>query len=209
MGLAMSQVMALRAHDVMGYDTDPEKTLPAVLGPVVPGSMSTVVHHSEAIFVCVPRVKIVGAVTDIARHSSEPVIVIIPRWLLAGEFEEKFLPIVKGTPVHLVYMPYLANIWSLPMFVDPDFVLVATPPEVQQKVLLLLMTISKAPVRMMGVEAVEKVWDAYVTLTETHAAMASTVAKLLDTIPANDAPAARMAFGRARRLWCAPEALIG
>lgn len=208
LGLPCAEALAGCGHDVIGYDPKP----PAVPGRVKPATLAEAVAATDGlVFVCVqtPHAPAFGgdrpvpgapkdfdysaltqAVRELAGEAAaqhKPVVAVIISTVLPGTTRARLLPLLRGTPVKLVYGPYFPAMGTeAEDFLDPEFQLLGGDDQVALSAAAnLYKTVHGAPLRMVSIESAELAKVAYNTFITAKIVYANMIGELCDATGAD------------------------
>ena len=208
LGGKCADTLAGCGHDVTGYDPKP----PADPGRVKLATLADVVAATDSlVLVCVqtphapayggekpvtgpPRdfdyTALVQAVRDLAAQAvaqRKPVTAVIISTVLPGTTRTRLLPLLRGTPVKLVYGPYFPAMGTeAEDFLDPEFQLLGGGDmQALEEVSALYRTVHDAPLRMVSIESAELAKVAYNCFISLKIVYANMLAEVCDAAGAD------------------------
>lgn len=208
LGGPCADTLAGCGHQVVGYDPRP----PADPGRVKPGTLADVVAATDGlVFVCVqtPHAPAFGgdrpvpgaprdfdysaltqAVRDLAAEAvrqRKPLVAVVISTVLPGTTRKRLMPLLRGTPVRLVYGPYFPAMGTEAAdFLDPEFQLLGGDDQIALSAAAnLYRTVHSAPLRMVSVESAELAKVAYNTFVSMKIVYANMIGELCDATGAD------------------------
>jgi len=208
LGLKCADTLAGCGHNVIGYDPRP----PADYGRVVPATLAEVVAATDGlVFVCVqtphspafggdrpvpgpPRDFDYSALTQAVRELAaeavtqhKPIVAVVISTVLPGTTRARLLPLLRGTPVKLVYGPYFPAMGTEEQdFLDPEFQLLGSDDQVALSAAAgLYKTVHGAPLRMVSIESAELAKVAYNCWISAKIVWANMIGELCDATGAD------------------------
>lgn len=208
LGGKCADTLASCGHDVYGYDPRP----PADPGRVKLSTLTEVVAATDSlVLVCVqtPHAPefggdrpapgpardfdysaLVSAVRDLAAEAKaqdKPVTAVIISTVLPGTTRTRLLPLLRGTPVKLVYGPYFPAMGTeREDFLDPEFQLLgADDGDAIVAAAHLYTSVHRAPVRIVSIESAELAKVAYNTFISMKIVYANWLGELCEATGAD------------------------
>jgi UDPglucose 6-dehydrogenase len=208
LGGPCADTLAGCGHDVIGYDPRPA----ADPGRVKLATLPEVVEATDGlVFVCVqtPHSPAFGgdrpvpgpardfdysaltqAVRDLAAEAAaqhKPLTAVIISTVLPGTTRARLLPLLRGTPVMLVYGPYFPAMGTeAEDFLNPEFQLLGGDNQTALAAAAhLYKTVHQAPLRMVSIESAELAKVAYNTFISAKIVYANMLAELCDATGAD------------------------